>query len=241
MASSVRGRLKATSTGGYLKFAPAALVELHSHIGPGKDILGCLLTDPKMGRPWQELSRYIRSRAEWQRLWGVIAHALIHAKRPHASKSSERDKYLGIAGVASQIANSIENSPLDLMSFELFTDDVMLINGVPGWGGLDSLARASAGYRLLREWPSVTDLLRELEARAQRLGTEAMTTRRPVARTTRDSAARFVALSVSDHLRRRYGKPLYGTTAGIVSVSLGQDVSKEFVAQAFKRREKGIH
>lgn len=224
-----------------LPTAPSVLVVLHGRIGVGKDILGRLLTDRRMRRSWTTLSRHISRDAQWEQLWREIVYALMSAKKQKRGRRIKtRDSYLRIMRASRALATSIENGPLDLLAYEVFPEDVMRINRVPDWKILDSLGRSQEAFRLLRDWPSVPEMLRELATRATVLATQAMRNPALVDHLTRDSSTIAFARALADYFSARFEQPLYGTVSRIASVVFDREVSKSFVAQAVRRR-KGRH
>jgi len=222
--------------------APRALVELHSQIRVGRDLLGALLASPKMRRPWRELARRIERPTEWRELWGEIRYALRCARKPTPSRRTKRRRFEKIAAVARELAQRIGNGPLDLRAYEYFAADDWAILGIEDWPTLDSLARSDAAHRVLTHWPSMVELLRTMEKRARSLAIEATTEPRPVERKRRAAEVNAMTRTICGYLVRRYGSPMYGTVAAIASIALGERVPKETVAQIYRRYvQKGRH
>jgi len=190
-----------------------------------------------MRRSWTTLSTQIKTEAEWYRLWGAVITALHLAKRLHASKAKIRDEYLRINDAALKLARAIENRALDLLVYEFAPDDAMKINGVSGWCQLDSLQRAYAAGKLLREWPSLTEILYGLSERAKLVAAQAMSAPTAVQRRSRDSKMRVLVLALVEHLTLKLGHPHYGTVAAIVSVTLDFEITKSMVAKIASRKK----
>ena len=87
MKKKQHGEAQAKSA--YLQSAPAPLVALHEgrQSFPGRNILGRLLTDRRMQRPWTVLSRNVSSVSEWERLWKEITLVLRRAREERESRT----------------------------------------------------------------------------------------------------------------------------------------------------------
>jgi len=218
----------------YLKSAPTTLVALHSDRQnfPGRKILGCLLSDIRMQRAWTELGKRVEEKAEWERLWKEICYILKQARKGQTLRSEEKKPLLDIANKANSLSQSIREGPLDLRSYELFSDEVMNILGVTNWEHKDSLRRSVIAHELLKEWPTVPEMLAELASRAQHLSEDAMTKDRVVERRTLDYENLYFVRALVAYLERTYQAKLCGTVARITNVVLESEINSKFVEKA---------
>lgn len=234
MANTIRHRTTTKKTVDYLPRAPGALISLHGRIGPGKKILGRLLTDGRMDKAWKTLTSRVTHDHEWRDLWSEIVYALRLTKLDRPELKRRQKTYKEIATVSRQLAKSIKNGGFDLLAFELFSEEVMQINGVGGWGRLEPLRRSDHAYKLLREWPSVSECLGLLEARAEQSARDVMHTI-PSERTTRDRDAIVFSRRLADYFTQHFDQPLHDTVAAIAAVVLSREVTKDFVEYTYRR------
>ena len=228
---------KTQSGSKYLKSAPKPLVTRHESRQnfPGRDILGRLLTDPRMSRSWTVLRSRVTKPSQWERLWKEITLILRRAREEPKTRRKEQTPLLKIAKQADALAHSIEGGSLDLPAYQLFPDEVMSILGVSNWASLDDFERATIAQDLLWEWPTAPELLTELAAYARHLATEKTTEKRVVERATRDRESLYFVRDLGAFFNSEYDTPLYGTIARIASVVLGRKVTKKFVEKALSR------
>jgi hypothetical protein len=242
---SIRGgnELRTAMTQGstaYVQSAPRTLIAFHRRsTGSGRDLLGRLLSDDCMQRPWRVLERRIKNEHDFIRLWSDIRSAVLRSRRPLPGRSAVRDAYLEIAEHTRRLAETIKSGPLDVLAFELFSLEDIRLLGISDWPEEDALQRNERAHTLLSHWPSSVDLLCGLAYQAEKQAVNAMQSARPVERKTRDSQAIFLARVIATNFRRRFGQPLYGTVAGIVQVIIRKPVTKAFVQRAVSRQAGG--
>lgn len=133
----------------------------------------------------------------------------------------------------------VEASSLHLRVFEFFPGEVMGINGIVGWGNQDSLLRSENAHRLLREWPSLSEVLQQVATTADDCAAKAMKRRALVVRKTRASQEIAFVRALAIYFTSQFDRPLYGTIAAIATVALGRPIEKASVAQAVTRQRKG--
>jgi hypothetical protein len=221
----------------YVKTAPAVLVNIQqAGRGPGLEVLGRLLTDPAMKRPWRELARRVDNELAWQKLWSAIKLALNHARRQQQAptRKEARRRYLTTARRAKALSNDIREGPLDLRAYDFFTVDDMTANGIANWLSLDSLDRATTAHRLLRQWPSMPDMLEELESRARGMAIAAMYEPRVVERRT--GPTNYFIRRLTAYFKEQFRSELRGTVAAISGVILRRPLGKRDVERALSRK-----
>lgn len=220
----------------YLESAPVALIAIHSdrNSAQGRDILGRLLADPSMKRPWAELSKHIDNDLEWERLWQEIKYILLSARKKPEPREQKKKKFQKIAEHAEALRESILEGPLDSRAYQIFPAEVMEILGIKNWSSLDSLQRASAAGRVLKEWPITSELLAGLASRARSMATAAMTSPRFVERKTQDYVEIYFIRALSAYFEKTYRARLYGVVAKITSVVLKLDITKSDVEKRIK-------
>jgi hypothetical protein len=216
------------------KSAPPDLVDLYTRkqVAKGAKVLKLLLTHADMELAWRELARHASNKDHATRLFSELVF-ILHTLRRHVilRRSEERDEYLAIAEQAERLASSIENGPLDKLAFENFPGEVMHINGIAEWEKQNGLERSTHAHELLRAWPSVTDMLRELANQANALANEAMTKPRVVERRRgavdpdADRNLHFVR-ELARYIKREYGSSLYDVVAHMSNAILGTGFSK---------------
>jgi len=218
----------------YLKSAPPSLIAIHENRkrALGRDILERLLIDEQMRRSWTVLSKYINRDQEWDQLWREIVNIKGKTKRKPTFRAKEQKKFLQITNCASKLADSVTDGPLDLLAYRLFPDEVMNILGITNWSSLDSLQQSDIAHNLLKEWPSIPELLNALAIQAQMLANDAKTGDRVTERNT--GARLYFVRSLCEYFKKTYKAKLYGTVANIASVVLKYKIDKSYVENAVK-------
>lgn len=162
----------------YLDVAPAYLIGMHKGKKEGQalKLLGLLLSDPRMTIVWTRLSRQVKTGIEWLKLWQKIKSAISDAnpKRKPKRVEDEADDLKWIATRAAKLASVIRIERLgvgykgffDFPCHRFFPDEVMKINGIPGWNSLHSVQQCTAVSEVMRTWPTMSELLDELAAHA---------------------------------------------------------------------------
>jgi hypothetical protein len=158
----------------YLKNAPAYLKQMHERGGGGqaRKLLGLLLTRNEMDTVWIRLSRKINAEQQWRRLWDEIIEAikLANPKRKPKRVEDEIADLEWIAAKSVELAKVIRVEPrsvgykgfFDYPCYQFCPDDVMEINGVPQWSSVPPSERYITASKVMREWPTMAELLDEL-------------------------------------------------------------------------------
>lgn len=227
----------------YVRSAPKTLIEQHRdrRIGKGYNYLTLLLTHSEMEEAWAELDKHKKRKDHANRLFSEII-GLLQATRPGRvvlRRTEERERFTRIAEQAAQLAAAITNGPLDKLVYEYFSAEDMHINGIEGWEAFNSLERAAHAHSLLRQWPSLVELLGDLDKHARRLGDDAISKTRLVDRqlSAEDYQQLYFIRGLARYIAGEYGSPLYGTVAHITNAVLGTGFSKKEVA----KKVRGSH
>lgn len=226
----------------YLPTAPSALVMMHSAGGVYRELLGRALTDPAMLRCWRALGSVVRSDQQWRRLWGDVVHLLVLARKHARYKSAPKgaptrsetvEAHERARALTRQLRAALEDAPgapLDHPAYELFPEDVMALT-ISGWGAMDHFERVDAAHSRLRDWPTIGELLAELERRAARAAQTAATEPRLIVRRTGPKL--FLARGIARRLERELGRrPSHGAVAALTSAMLGIAVTTKEAARA---------
>ncbi len=228
-----------TKPNDFLPNAPDALVELHSKVLRGKDILRRLLTDPRMKRSWALIGQRCSGAQDYLRLWSEIRYALQKSRLPEPPRAKVRDHFLRIAKNAEKLANTIPDGPLDRLTYEFFPDDeAQHAFKTDNWSGLRTDERDDVAHRNIARWPSMTVLLSEFARRASTLAEEAMSKNRTVDRDTDDRRLIYFIRHLAQYFRQHLGGPMEGTLANIASIVFERQIELKLVRQAL-RHEKG--
>lgn len=213
----------------YVKNAPPVLVAMYEarHAFPGRSVLGRLLTDERMNRPWRELYRKIKLDSEWERLWKEIAFLVMQHRKPYKSKADRTKRLKEISKLTHKLQKLVVDTDLDLPLFYLMSDDVMAANGIHDWLSYDEHARTDIAYHLLPEWPLTSDVLDGLAFRSEVAA--AVSKRTPMYSRTLIGPAREFAASLVMYLLRSHGARLNGTVAKIAQVALEVPIDKKTV------------
>lgn len=175
----------------YLVNAPTYLRYMHEggKEGQAKKLLGLLLSDYRMALVWTRLGRKVKTDIEWLRLWQEIKNAIADAnpKRKPKRVEDEAADLRWIATRAAELAKVIRierrgardyKGFFDFRCYQFFPDEVMKINGIPGWSSLESnLEQHARASKIMVEWPSMSELLDGLAARARERAGEIKTKR----------------------------------------------------------------
>jgi len=239
-----------------LPTAPPALVSLLDRSVRHRPLLRRLLTDSRMKLSWRRIRKRLPEASDQQNLWYEIVYAWSRSKAKVVPQATIRKKYLRVADQAKRLADTIADGPLDRRAFEFFPHlDAALAfstrqpsrsrslakkkvspsrrSPVPLtaelWAGLRDDERSDIALRALPWWPSMTDLLYEVEHQAKRCANEVSADKRIVDRNTistkRNYFIRFLAAYFVQHL----GGPMEGTLANIASVAFQCEIFKENV------------
>jgi hypothetical protein len=182
-----------------LKNAPPVLIKLYQTrskytgqfvLGIRRSLLGKLISDRKMKRPWNTIAKLLRADEDYIKLFKAIIEAMRLSRRGIPSLTARRERYERVETYARQLVQLIEvpNRPfhdssgyrgeLDLQAYEFLPQDVANILGAPSWETMNTDQRSQWAYSLLREWPTLVDLLNELAVKAVEKAKEDVPNRR---------------------------------------------------------------
>lgn len=221
----------------YVKSAPQPLIDWYETdtIHKGRDFLERLITRPKMGRAWPELSKRSKKKDHAKKLFGKIVFIEQESRKSVVlRREEEQKKYCKIAKQAQKLAAAITEGPLNKLVFEYFSADTMNTNGIANWNDKSKMERNNLPYDLLMEWPPLIEILKSLETQAIKLGGEAMKQPRTVERQKDGYRQLYFVRALAEYVKAEYDSPLYGTVASISSAVLEVDLTKEAVARMAK-------
>ncbi|MDP2851851.1 MAG: hypothetical protein Q8O23_00425 [Gallionella sp.] len=249
----------------YLAEAPRYLKNMHERgqEGQAKELLGSILSDPEMSIVWTHLARQIKEGIEWLRLWQEIKNAIFVAnpKRKPKRVSEEAADLEWIAIRAEELARVIEiergvgyKGFFNFACHQFCPDDVMKINGIPGWSGLDSMEQYARASEVITTWPRMSELLDGLAARARERAGQCKTKRVVLKDKGRWSETMF-SRQLHSHLSLYQWEKrdaIFATIADIANMAIdakllktehAEHISREFVQDAVakpKRRTTGV-
>jgi hypothetical protein len=230
----------------WAKDAPPRLIRAYEQreIRNGRVLLGRLLGKDSdwIESPWTELGRHVRTDEQWLRVWTAIAYAKSKSNkvvRLRHTRSDERDHYQELSRKFGNLANKIENGPLDVLTYELWNSEDWAALHAADLSKMAAMERCDAAFQILRHWPSAPDLLRGLEQRALMLARDAMRKPRPDARGKGDVEGRAFLWNLAEEFRLIFGKRMLGTLATIANVTFnrvekGQQFSKSSVQSVLR-------
>jgi len=226
----------------WVKNAPEPLIlALESgDINAGRNILERLLRDNRMALAWSVLARKIQGdEKKWLRVWHAIANAKSESNRASRSRtrrSDERDRYNALAGRFAALAKKIENGPLDVLAYDLLSQDSLDALHIPSLHRLNSLHRAEIAHKIMADWPSAPELLRGLEKLALTVAGDSMDKLRPDERSSGDVQARIFIHHLGSDFWALFQSHLLGTLGKIADVTLqrSQDIDRSFVQRSVK-------
>jgi hypothetical protein len=208
--------------------APNCMISAYKNgrIRNGRPLLEqILIRGERVGSPWTELARHANSDEEWYRVWGAIAYAKkksSETKKFRKSRRDERDEYKWIADNLKELAQKIENGPLDVLAYKLLGPDDWAALHHQHFNELSSDRQFEVAHKILPSWPSVTDLLKGLETLASASAKDAMTKARPDTRSGGDVARRTFVWHLGEGFQRIFGKNLLGTVATMTKEPLNK-------------------
>ncbi len=231
--------------------APSRLVRAYEegHIRNGRAILESLLSDERMLPTWKQLSKKgATTDDDWMQIWRFIAYAkkksnaIRDAKATFKRKrpSDERDEYKALAQKFLALAKKIENKPLDVLAFELLSEDTLAALQVPNLHERVVLDRNYLAHKLLNPWPSASELLYGLERYALRLANEVVNNPRPDARDRGDIEARTFVWYLGQDFRSHFGSPMLGSLANIAEVTFMRPVDKHYSRSFIQGALRGV-
>jgi hypothetical protein len=173
----------ATSTVLYLSNAPDVLITRLRHtINTGhRQLLQKLLTSLDMKQAWKIIEKSVQSNDGYEMLWRAIISAQFESKRTPLNQLDRREKYNDIAEAAKKLSRLIAErsgralpyrGELDLHLFEFFPEQLARINGARSYATMDADQRSRWAYSIMRVWPTMVELLGQLEMRAKQKGRE---------------------------------------------------------------------
>ena len=225
-----RAQREGNATQNFLSSAPIILVREYqeNRSFPGRPILGNLLRDQRMRKTWNALAGKVKNDRQWQRVWAHIRFAKhmsnLAKKKTHRSRKYNHDEFEQLAGAAERLARKVERCGVDhLLAYEVFPQEVMSALQVGNFRELDRHKRSGVAHRLLDCWPTVQEMLLELESRSREHAEAAMNDARPDERTTGDIDARFFAWHLGQDFKNEFDQPLYQHVANITNVALNFD------------------
>ena len=230
-----------------LRIAPRELVKVcNDHtIGVKRELLEQLLTDPRMEAAWKELSTQVsqlnaqNKNAIWLRVWGAISHAKYQsnkAEKLYKRPSERRDQYKQLAGKIRKLSGEVKGLSLDLLAYKFFDEEYLEANGLQELSEMSIELRCDAAHKVLPNWPSITHLLDGLAIRAEKLGSDAMTTPTPAKRKKGNLKERTFIWHLGSDFSLLFGEKLHGTIAHIACVVFpnSTNLGKSFVQSVFK-------
>lgn len=227
----------------YLPNAPNVLIALHKTrpFVKGYAILGRLLTDDRMKRPWHFIGKRISTDDQVMLLWDEIAYRLQMSRSVNSreSRAVRRARFHRIVRSVQRLQTQIAEGPLDSRIYEYFSPDTMAILGEPSWPTLDPQQRRSFAAGLLCHWPALPEILSQLEAHALRLAHDALTEMRVAERRTRGQGENYFIRSLSTYFRENLGGPMNGSLAAIATVVLKKEIDLEVIRQALRHQKRG--
>jgi hypothetical protein len=211
---------------GWVSSAPGELIIIHGGMGKGRDVLGQLLKDPRMNRPWRQIGKCIDERREaggmpkhqtYDRLWNAILSSLAQTNwnsKPDV-RADKKAKCLKIERMATQLVERITDSPLDVCVHHLRL-----------WPDVDRGDRVGD-----EDWTPLRELLDKLAlmARAQ------ATTSRLVQRETARTRANYFIRKLAPYFIHHLGRPMNAALATIATVVLNTGASAPLTDQDVKR------
>jgi hypothetical protein len=255
-----------------LKNAPPVLTKLYQTrseytgqfvLGITRPLLGKLITDKKMKRAWNTIAKVLRADEDYNRLFKAIIEAMRLARRGIVSQIDRRERYERIAKYARQLVELI-NEPsrplhdgsgyggeLDLQAYEFLPNDVACILGAPSWETMKADQRSKWAYSVLREWPTLVDILNELAVKAEEKAKERLLNRRrsrsELGQDTEEqisikTTARLFSCYLDDELLK-INCTLEGTATlrAIASLAYNVDVDSDILKKAlFDHRKKRL-
>ncbi len=228
----------------WLDDAPAELKGTYPKEHVLKGFLGLLLCDPRMEKPWKKLSRNIETDDQWLRLWLAIKLGIGNARsnrKPNPAED-EADDLRWIAKSANELARVIEidsrqrrgyKGYFNLPCHQFCPADVMKINGISGWDDIDKMKQYAAAEKLLREWPTMTELLDGLAAQATARASNVSSTRTVLKVKQRWAETMFIR-TLHEHLNRYTWKStdhIYVTIATITNMAIQAKLIKQEVTE----------
>lgn len=198
-------------------------------------ILERLLTDPKMKKPWTQISTFC---TDYSELWSEIFMALWKSHEKVPLRGKQRGTFQRLAQDAENLAGAIANGPLNRLFFEFFSDqDGLAVFMVENWEALGEEKRQKVAYKMLPYWHSMEELLLMLSQGAKRCAKEALTNKRIVERETHDRRLNYFVRHLARYFKEHTGKHRDATLAVIASVVFEENIDLKMVRQALRHQK----
>ena len=231
----------------WAKDAPTRLIRAYEdrEFSNGRVLLGRLLGKDSewIKSPWTELSRHVQTDEKWLRVWSAISSAKAKSNKVansrHKTRAEERDDYQALATKFAELANGIENGPLNVLTYELWEQEDWAALHKADLNKMPAEQRCAVAHQLLRHWPSAPDLLRGLERRASMLASDAMKKRRPDARSSGDKELRTFVWHLGQEFSLIFKQQKLGTVMTIAEITFNrveehQQLSRSFVQSVLR-------
>lgn len=240
----------ATAHSPYLPSAPARLVHLHRErkVTNGRALLERLVTGSSLGtgarndltKAWTSLDEELGTDAKCDRLWGEITYLYRQSRCSPLSAAKRKSELEAIASLARTLRKKVDgDGDLDSLIHGYFDPESMLINGIPDWGRLDSTDRARAAAPLLVVWPSLVEVLEELERRATGLADSSSIKRRARQPTRRVDSAAYFAVQLSGYFRTTAGRPHHAAVVALTQAAFKRMLEPNFAKKAEENARRG--
>ena len=170
--------MSAKPTVKFIVEAPEYLKLMHGKEGREPKLLGELLSDKRMVPVWARLGRQIKTNYEWMKLWLAIREAISCARLTSKLKpvKDEVDDIRSIAAQSADLAAVIKIAGrhekgykrfFDVECHHFFPDEDMQINGILDWSSLKWQDRYEPASKVMKSWPTMSELLEGLAAHAR--------------------------------------------------------------------------
>lgn len=227
-----------------VKNAPEFLIEQYDQkkYGVGRRLLHTLLTSQYMAEVWKELSKTIRTDKGWNEVFQLVCLAKLRSKKlkRNVTRSEEQRKYLRYSKKLRELSEKIEGTELDVLAYEILSDDLLRIYGLDNFHEYDSIEKATLAAKVLPDWPTVHELLENMAVKAEYCSKVAIEKNRASISTNPFLKEREFIFSLGNSFKELFGEYKYSTVANITNAVFKDNkrgnIDKGFVQKVMKKK-----
>lgn len=217
----------------YIRLAPKSLIDLYESgtVHNGKLLLYKLITDYDMNNAWNELSKRVSSDKDWEEIFNLIRYAKLKSNQISRVKSDTEIKsdYVRLSKKLESLSSEIKDTIFDIRAYDFFSDEVLFMNGLGHINKLDSLDRYSAASKILKYWPTSSELLQDMSKKIRDEVDKVSFELRSSRKQNESFKEREFIFTLARSFEKKFNANLYGTIAYIATAVFQKVFDKDTV------------
>lgn len=227
----------------YVESSPKYLINLleSGKIHAGKKVLNKLLTSREMHGVWNFLTKKIKNEKEWDRVFQDICSAKHKSNkiRRYVSGKEVSESYIKISKDLDRLSKKIENTELDVLTYEFLNNEALVNYGLDNIQEFDSQTRCEMAYKVIPYWPPVSELLEDMSEKIKKTAEQTLTLSRSSDRDNDRLKEREFVFWLGQYFKKMFNQSMYSTIASITSAIFDDPdfrIDKNFVISVLKKR-----